>query len=388
MVKFSHIGDCHLGGWRHPELNKLNFQSFQTAVNISLKEKVDFVLVTGDLFDSAYPPIETLKDTFREFRILKESKIPVFVIAGSHDYSISGKSFLDVLERAGLCKKVLKFEERDGKIILSPVIYKNTAIYGYPGKKSGLEIQEIEKIKLNDAPGLFKILMLHTTIRDAIKDIPVKSIDHRNLPEVDYLALSHLHINYQRENRAYSGPIFPNNLTELEELKHGSFCIYNNGKIIREEIKLKEILPIRMEIKNALTATEEILNNLKNKQIEDKIVILRLFGVLEMGKTSDIDFSKIHNYLIEGKAFTFLKSTSALHMTEPEVKIDISNSEDMENQIISRFEKNNPSKFNFLVNSLNRALQMEKQEGEKTSVFEERIISETKKILQRKIPKL
>jgi len=105
-MKFAHLGDCHLGGWRQPELRDLNFQSFKEAIKRCIKYKVDFVLIGGDLFDSAYPPIETLKKTIAEFRKLKESKIPVFLIAGSHDYSVSGKAFLEVLEHAGFCKNV------------------------------------------------------------------------------------------------------------------------------------------------------------------------------------------------------------------------------------------------------------------------------------------
>ena len=136
-MKFAHISDCHLGGWRQPELKELNFRSFQYATN-KLKEKVDFVIIAGDLFDSAYPPIDTLKDTFREFRELYEAKIPVFLIAGSHDYSASGKTFLDVLEKAGFCKNISIFQERQEKIILEPTLCKGAAIYGYSGKKSGL----------------------------------------------------------------------------------------------------------------------------------------------------------------------------------------------------------------------------------------------------------
>ena len=83
---------------------------------------MNFVLIAGDLFDTAYPPIETLKRTFMEFRKLKEARIPCFIIAGSHDYSVSGKTFLDVLEKAGFCKNVAEFEEKDGKIILNPTI--------------------------------------------------------------------------------------------------------------------------------------------------------------------------------------------------------------------------------------------------------------------------
>jgi len=73
-MKFAHLADCHLGGWRQPELQQLNLESFKKAISICLDEKVEFVLFAGDLFDSAYPSIEVLKETFSEFKRLKEAK--------------------------------------------------------------------------------------------------------------------------------------------------------------------------------------------------------------------------------------------------------------------------------------------------------------------------
>ena len=94
-MKFAHLGDCHLGGWRQPELKELNLKSFQYALAECINERVNFILIAGDLFDSAYPPIEILKETFAQFKRLKDAGIPCFTIAGSHDYSVSGKTFLE-----------------------------------------------------------------------------------------------------------------------------------------------------------------------------------------------------------------------------------------------------------------------------------------------------
>ncbi|MCK5043888.1 metallophosphoesterase, partial [Candidatus Pacearchaeota archaeon] len=55
MVRFAHISDVHLGGWKQEPLQELNFQSFQKTISICISKKVDFVLIAGDLFDSAYP---------------------------------------------------------------------------------------------------------------------------------------------------------------------------------------------------------------------------------------------------------------------------------------------------------------------------------------------
>ena len=375
------MGDCHLGGWRQQELKELNFQSFQMAISKCIKEKVDFILITGDLFDNPYPSIDTLKESFAEFRKLKDADIPVFFIAGSHDYSASGKTFLDVLEKSGFCKNVSLFEERNSAIILHPTILGNVAIYGYPGKKSALEIDELENIKLQDSPGLFKILMLHTSLRDAIGTLPIKAVDHHNLPKVDYLALSHLHINYSKEGRVYSGPIFPNNLSELEELKVGSFYIFDNGKISREELKPKEVKVYSIEIKDTLSAAEEIISILSKDFLKDKVILLKLFGTIEKGQISDIDFAKIESYAKDKMAYVLLKSTSRLFMSESEIELGILDSSNFEEQIIKSFEEKNPNKFNQFIYPLIKSLQVEKLEDERSAVFEERVLSEAKKIL-------
>ena len=380
-MRFTHIADSHLGSWRKEELRALNLKSFEEAINISLKIKADFILIAGDLFDSPYPDLDILKETFAIFRKVYESKIPVFLIAGSHDYSVSGKTFLDVLEKAGFCTNVSLFEERKNKIFLHPTIYKNVAIYGYPGKKSGLEVDEVERIVIQDSPGLFKILMLHTTIKDAVQNPIIKSVNEENLPKVDYVALGHLHINYRKGHIIYAGPTFPNNLSELEELQEGSFYIFDNGKIERKSIKFKEVVSINLEINNSIKANEAIASLLENKEIKDKILILKLSGYLQHGKNSDIDFNKIESIALSKGAFVFLKSTTKLHSVESQVEFSNIDAENIESRIIERFEEANPSKFNYLIPEITRALQIEKLEDEETMTFNERILSESKKIM-------
>src|SRR3972149_8842641 len=145
MVKFAHISDVHLGGWKQLPMQELNFLSFKKVIDTCISKKVEFVLMAGDLFDSAYPPIEILKETFAEFKRLKEAKIPCFLIAGSHDYSVSGKTFLDVLEKAGFCKNVTDFEEDGNSIVLKPTFHGDVALYGFPGKKTGLEVNDVRR---------------------------------------------------------------------------------------------------------------------------------------------------------------------------------------------------------------------------------------------------
>ncbi len=377
----------HLGGWKQQPLQDLNFASFRMAFDICINKKLDFVLISGDLFDSAYPSIEILKETFFEFKRLKESKIPCFIIAGSHDYSISGKTFLDVLEKAGFCKNVANIEETKEKIILNPIIYENVAIYGYPGKKSGLEIPELRKIKLNDCPGLFKIFMLHTTIDKAKGTLPIDSLEIECLPKADYYALGHLHMDFQYQNFVYPGPIFPNNFQELEDLQHGSFYIVDTEaeKTLQKiELKIKETVLLDIKIKNALDATSQIISEIEKQDVEDKIILLRIGGELETGNNSDIKFSQIEELVKRKRAYFFLKNTHELKTKEIEMEIEVRNIDNIEEESIKIYSEQNPnfSDFNSLIPQLINSLSIDKQEGEKIESFTNRLMEESKKILK------
>jgi len=390
-MKFAHIADSHLGGWRQPELSELNLQSFQKAIEICIEEQADFILFTGDLFDSAFPPIEILKQTFAEFKKIKDAGIKSYVIAGSHDYSVSGKTFLDVLESAGFCK-IAEFEENETEIILNPINHESYYVYGYPGKKSGLEIESLKKIKFNEQSGNFKILMLHTTITEIpeMQNLPIETISLSTLPQADYYALGHIHIDFEQKINGkpavYGGPTFPNNFKELEELKHGSFYIIEvegYTKITKKEIKLKDVELIKIELDNALTGTQRILSELEKTELTDKIVLLKVSGTLKQGKTSDIKFQEVEDYVKNSGAYSFLKNSSKLEVEKTELQIELNpkEMEKVEEVLIKKYENENPSNFNTLIFPLIEALNKEKQEGEKSVVFEQRLFSELNKVL-------
>ncbi len=379
------MADVHLGGWKQPELQDLNFQSFIKAIDICIKEKVDFVLIAGDLFDSAYPGIDILKETFAQFKRLKDTKISCFIIAGSHDYSVSGKTFLDVLEKAGFCKNVENFDETEQGIVLNPVIYGGVAIYGYPGKKSGLEIQDIRRAKLNDAPGMFKIFMLHTTLDKAKGTLPIDAVEADKLPVVDYYALGHLHIDFQYQNFVYPGPIFPNNFQELEDLNHGSFYIVDteSTEILKKiELKIKQVLSLEIKVTNALITTEKIVSLLKEKDIKDKIILLRLKGEITSGNLSDIKFQQIEEFARKQGACFLLKNTHELKTKEIELDVKVTDTEDIEEKIIKIYSDENSSDFNKTIPILMEALSVEKQEGETNENFSIRIFEGAKKVLK------
>src|SRR3989344_4294546 len=107
-MKYAHLADLHLGSWREEKIRDLSAQSFLKAIDQCIADNVNFILFSGDIFNTSLPSIDTLKLVAEKLRELQSNNIPVYVIAGSHDFSPSGKTMIEVLEKAGLVINVCK----------------------------------------------------------------------------------------------------------------------------------------------------------------------------------------------------------------------------------------------------------------------------------------
>ncbi|MCS7134692.1 MAG: DNA repair exonuclease [Candidatus Pacearchaeota archaeon] len=397
---FAHLADVHLGGWRYPELQELNLKAFKKAIEICIEKKVNFVVISGDLFENAVPPVDVLKEAVSEFRRLKEANIPCYIVPGSHDYSVTGKTFIEVLEKAGLCKNVALVEEKKEKTILNFFYDKKNKVLlaGIPGKKVNLEIEFFKnlEIKISDKfKDFFKIFVFHTTLTEMkpIEEMP--SISISSLPAgFDYYAGGHLHLIdiRKKENAlvAYPGPLFPNNIEELEKLRGGNFFIveYKNKefKIEKQEIFLKDVISLEVDVSGLPIeeANLKIIREISKLDLKDKIFILRIVGCLSSGKTSEIDFENIKEK--SKNAYLLLKNTSKLSTKDLELEIEAENKtiEELEKEIIELYNKQIPEEFKsysrFILPLLEN-INFEKSEEEKKQDFEKRVIDSICKIL-------
>jgi DNA repair exonuclease SbcCD nuclease subunit len=219
------------------------------------------------------------------------------------------------------------------------------------------------------------------------------SIDKRILPLANYYALGHIHqIKTIQENGqyfVYPGPVFPNNFQELVDLQMGSFQITevnDNYKISTENIKIptKEIVNLEIEIDNGLTATEEIISLIDKHNLKDKIVLLKLFGIIKTGKTGDIQFDKIEEFIIKKGAYSFLRNISQLKTNDTQINLidnDFENIDKIEEKVFDEYNKENPNEYNKYLPQLMEILSDEKNEDERSAVYEDRLISELKNTL-------
>jgi len=402
-MKFAHMADCHIGSWRDPKLRDTSTNAFIKAVDKCVKEKVDFILIAGDLFNTSFPRLDNLKTVVSKFKQLRDLEIPVYIVPGSHDYSPSGKTILDVLEEAGLFINVFKGSVEDGKLKLNFTIDKKTGvkITGMLGKRGALERSYYEKLiveNLESEKG-FKIFLFHSGI-DELKPKEMENIISQPLSLLpkgfDYYAGGHVHIVDDKQIEgygriAYPGPLFPNSFAELEKLETGGFYIVEDKNARWEPIQIYNVSKINKNCthKTPEQIKSEILDEIKNKEFNNTIVLIRLHGALESGKPSDIDFREIFNAAYNKSAYFVMKSSHALVSKEfEEVKTDARNAEDIEHFLIKehlgqiKVESLSLEKEEELVKNLMAVLSSEKQEGETVNDFERRIKEEISKVLE------
>jgi hypothetical protein len=104
-------------------------------------------------------------------------------------------------------------------------------------------------------------------------------------------------------------------------------------------------------------------------------------GILEKGENSDIKFQQIEEFVKSKKAYFLLKNTHDLKTKEIEIQSELLDSENVEEEAVKMYSQENPSEFNAFIPQLIGSLAIEKQEGETSESFTNRIMDESKKIL-------
>jgi len=94
-IKFIHCGDLHIDSpfkgiseidpVLHDLLYRSTYESFNNIINLAIKEKVDCVLIAGDIYDSADKSLQAQLKFLEGLQRLSDDGIPSFVVHGNHD---------------------------------------------------------------------------------------------------------------------------------------------------------------------------------------------------------------------------------------------------------------------------------------------------------------
>jgi DNA repair protein SbcD/Mre11 len=105
-IRFFHVADLHLDspfkGLKHlpkemfERIHNSTFASFEKVVKEAIERRIDFMILSGDLFDEEDRSIRAQAKLVKQFQILHTYDIPVFIVHGNHDHLGSRRLEIDM----------------------------------------------------------------------------------------------------------------------------------------------------------------------------------------------------------------------------------------------------------------------------------------------------
>jgi len=239
---FSHISDSHLGLIQYGSEERENdvYDAFHQAIDISIKDHVDFVIFAGDIFHMPTPSGTAIMHMANALKHLKQNNIDSFFILGEHDISrIRATPVPYVYHNLEFAKYI-----GQGK----PVYYKDVLLVGFDKIRKS-EISDYEK-KFEEIDSIakqhngHKILVMHQGITEINKF--AGELNSTDLPKnFTYYAMGHLHDQFLKKFSHLDGPLaYPGSieLTTSEGIKETKKGFYE------VDISSKEAKPIWIEL--------------------------------------------------------------------------------------------------------------------------------------------
>ena len=242
---FLHMADCHLGYRQYNSRERQNdfTHAYLNIIQSAIDRKVDFVLLAGDLFEKrAIDPL-TLAHAITGLERLREAGIPCLAVEGNHEliYYRDSISWVRFLAERGLL--TLLNPKLDGERVTLPPCEKHRGayveplpglrVYGmrYYGNSTAHIVKRVaDALAATDKQGVeYTIFMAHTGVEGVLAD-DAGGLSHRELaplrPQVDYLALGHVHKPYEFDNWIYNpGSPETNSMTEAEWPQRGYYLV-------------------------------------------------------------------------------------------------------------------------------------------------------------------
>lgn len=221
-AKFLHMADCHLG-YRQYNLNdRFNDfgRAFHQVIDVAIAEKVDFILLAGDLFHKRALDALTLNQAVSALERLRNAQIPCIAVEGNHEHAYFDE-YMGWMQF--LCNRqliiLLDATFTDGKPALIP--YKRPK-GSYYDPIPGLRVHGLRYLGAGSAKGIdayacalaeqsreglhYNIFMTHAGIEGEVDGMSGLSMREWSClrEHADYVALGHIHKPYMRDDWIYN----------------------------------------------------------------------------------------------------------------------------------------------------------------------------------------
>lgn len=424
-MKFAHLADIHIGAWRDDKLKEINLATFEKAIDDIIERRVNFIIISGDLFHVGIPDLDSVKRVVIKLQKAKKLNIPVYVVYGSHDYSPNSTSIIDILVAGGLLTRVVDAYVEGESVKLNFVTDEktNVKLCGISGRSYSMEreyYKNLDRKSLEDEEG-FRIFVLHTAI-DEMKPISAaydQGVQMSYLPRgFDYYAGGHIHEYLQDDYAefgmiAYPGTLFGSSFPDLENvakgMKRGYIIVEFEDKV--QKISFIETTKPEIEfhhVKGDNKTSRELSGILRALVDEvdpkDKIMLLKVEGTLSLGLVTDIEWGEIREKLMEkGSQFVYIHRRGLSTKEATEIKVQGESTKEIESKILVESLNNFTLPRSYseetrrwveaqfkgekgldLATKLLEVLKTEKQEGETNPDFSDRVRKEVFLVLPRR----
>jgi exonuclease SbcD len=246
-MRVLHTSDWHLGRSFHRE-DLLSAQGVYVdhLVETVRAEHVELVVVSGDVYDRALPPVDAVTLASEALRRLVDAGVRVVLTSGNHDSAPRLGFAAELIDTAGIH---LRTDPRGvGTPLLLPDAHGQVAVYGLPylepdvvrqawdvAERSHQAVldEAMRRVRADlDArpPGTRSVVLAHTFVAggrssDSERDISVggvASVAADTFDGVDYAALGHLHGPHTLSDGVrYSGSPLAYSFSESAQRKGG-----------------------------------------------------------------------------------------------------------------------------------------------------------------------
>ncbi len=316
-MNFLHASDFHLGYAQYGLLERFRdyARAFHSVIQYAIDHKVEFILISGDLFHKRNINAPTYEQAYRVLSELKEKSpsTQVYAIEGNHDLAFhqDGKSWLEILNSQGLLRLIRLKEANGVKLMGDFVELDKVRIFGvkYLGSNTVSVISRIaEDIKkVNAAKGeKYTILMMHFGMEGQVKQEAAGEIPYSSLlplkEAVNYLALGHYHMNYELDGWVFNpGSIEMISMNEYDLLK-GFYHVRDNGAKLISPMT-RPVRRIKLDM-SGIPTPDELYSKIGSRLDSERtlqpeaLIELLLYGEMNFPK-SDVNLERIKDMLTE-----------------------------------------------------------------------------------------
>jgi DNA repair exonuclease SbcCD nuclease subunit len=336
VIRFAHLADVHLGAFRDATLRELNLEAFKRCLAQCIDAKLDFVVIAGDLFHAALPDMRVVDEATKAMRRARDAGLRLYLVYGSHDYSPTATSVIDVLASAGVLRKIHSADASKPELVRDEPT--GVTLAGACARPRGLEASFFEEADwrgFEQTSGV-KIFVFHSAIDEHKPEFLARSegIPLARFPKgCAYYAGGHVHARAEIDETprgfgriVFPGPLFAADYRDLEEAARHDWGYYvveidsadNQVKTQFKPLRLAGVVSIEFnaEGKSAGETSRELLERISGADFGGKIVLVKASGELREGKPSEIGFAAVREAALSRGARVFYLNRGALTARE------------------------------------------------------------------------